>query len=173
MMIKMDLVEIGNIPGRNKKALTYSHSVKARNKFISSLISAIIGILLGLIVGYFQIMNVHAAENMLSEQDWINICYIARVVEAEAGNQCDYGKKLVADTILNRLDSDDFPDTIVDVLQQKNQYADGIIASDETIRIVMDEYVNRTNYDVLYFRTERYHSFAENFHKVGDHYFSM
>ncbi len=170
MRIKMDLVEIGNEPGRNEKALNYSFSIKERNKFVSNLISIIIGIIIGLIVGYFQIMNVYAAD--LSNSDWVKICQIARVVEAEAGNQCDYGKKLVADTILNRLDSGEFPDTVEEVINQDNQYADGILASDETIRIVLEEYQNRTNYEVLYFRTEQYHSFAEKFHKIGDHYFS-
>lgn len=165
MRIKMDLVEIGNIPGTNQR-----RSVKKRSKFVSDLISIIIGIIIGLIVGYFQIMNVHATD--LSNSEWIEICQIARVVEAEAGNQCDYGKKLVADTILNRLDSGEFPDTVYEVINQSNQYADGIMASDETIRIVLEEYQNRTNYDVLYFRTEKYHSFAEKFHKIGDHYFS-
>lgn len=37
---------------------------------------------------------------------------LAQLVEAEAGTQGFYGKQLVADVVLNRVDSDIFPDTI-------------------------------------------------------------
>ena len=43
---------------------------------------------------------------------------LALCVEAEAGDQGLYGKKLVADVVLNRVDSPDFPDNITDVILQ-------------------------------------------------------
>lgn len=37
---------------------------------------------------------------------------IAKLVEAEAGNQSELGKRLVIDTVLNRVDHPNFPDTV-------------------------------------------------------------
>ena len=48
--------------------------------------------------------------------------YLACLVEAEAGNQDELGKRLVVDVVLNRLDSNEFPDNIYDVINQKNQF---------------------------------------------------
>lgn len=46
---------------------------------------------------------------------------LLRIVEAEAGNEDETGKLLVANVVLNRVSNDKFPDTIEDViLQQKN-----------------------------------------------------
>lgn len=45
------------------------------------------------------------------------------LVHAEAGNQDITGKRLVADVVFNRIRSDKFPDTIHDVINQKNQFS--------------------------------------------------
>ena len=47
-----------------------------------------------------------------------SIDLLAKCVEAEAGNQGLYGKQLVVDVILNRVDSDSFPNTIEEVIKQ-------------------------------------------------------
>lgn len=47
---------------------------------------------------------------------------LAQLVEAEAGNQPFEGKCLVVDTILNRVESDDFPDTITEVIFQPGAF---------------------------------------------------
>lgn len=44
---------------------------------------------------------------------------LLRIVEAEAGCEDDTGKLIVANVILNRVDSDRFPDTVHDVVYQK------------------------------------------------------
>ena len=44
---------------------------------------------------------------------------IAQLVQAEAGNQDLKGKRLVADVVLNRVDSEKFPNTIEEVIFQK------------------------------------------------------
>ena len=43
---------------------------------------------------------------------------LAEVVYLEAGNQCAEGQQAVAEVILNRVISPDFPDTVYDVLHQ-------------------------------------------------------
>ena len=48
---------------------------------------------------------------------------LAQLVEAEAGNQSFEGKCLVVDVVLNRVESDEFPDNIHDVIFQKGQFS--------------------------------------------------
>ena len=108
--------------------------------------------------------------------------YLACCVEAEAGNQSELGKRLVCDTVLNRFDSGKY-ETIYDVINEKHngvyQYSvvgDGSIfkvaPTEETYRIVAEEVENRTNMEVLYFRTKHYHTFGTPLFKEDDHYFS-
>lgn len=47
---------------------------------------------------------------------------MAQLVWHEAGNQDMVGKMLVADTVLNRMESDRFPNTVEEVIFQKGQY---------------------------------------------------
>lgn len=44
-----------------------------------------------------------------------------RIVEAEAGTEDEEGKLLVANVVLNRMDSEAFPDTVTDVVFQRAQ----------------------------------------------------
>lgn len=98
---------------------------------------------------------------------------IASITTAEAINQCEKGQRFVIDTVLNRVDDEKFPNTIDGVINQKNQYSKGRpIPSSEMISLVREEVENRSNYDIIYFRTTRYHSFGTPVEKVGDHYFS-
>lgn len=53
-----------------------------------------------------------------TEEDYHVLCTI---VEAEAGDQDDIGKILVANVILNRVRDDKFPDNITDVVFQKSK----------------------------------------------------
>ena len=47
---------------------------------------------------------------------------LALLTMAEAEGECEYGQRLVIDTVLNRVDHPNFPNTIYDVVYQKNQY---------------------------------------------------
>ena len=46
---------------------------------------------------------------------------LLRIVEAEAGGEDQDGKLLVANVVLNRVNSDVFPDSVVEVVMQKEQ----------------------------------------------------
>ena len=59
-------------------------------------------------------------KQILPDED---IDLIALVTMAEAENQCDEGKRLVIDTILNRVDSSYFPNTVHEVIYQKSQFS--------------------------------------------------
>ena len=112
-------------------------------------------------------------------EDEINM--IAMIVIAEAEGESETGKRLVVDTVLNRMLSSDFPDTIESVIYQNNAFSP--IKSgraekcknkitDEIIKLVRSEIVKRTNTEVLYFRTNNYSKYGTPLFKEGNHYFS-
>ena len=108
--------------------------------------------------------------------DSINL--IALCTEAEAGNQDLEGKRLVVDVILNRVDDPDFPNTVREVITQRNQFetwSNGAInrvkPSESTIEAVNLELESRLNYEILYFTAGGYGKYGTHWRKVGDHYF--
>ena len=120
-----------------------------------------------------------AAEPEVPSVSQEEIELIALCVMAEAEGECEYGQRLVIDVILNRVDDPHFPDTICDVIYQKNQFAgmygDRITrcyVKDELVQLVREELENRTDYDVVFFRTGHYHSYGVPMFQVGAHYFS-
>ena len=68
---------------------------------------------------------------------------LALCAMAEAEGECEHGQRLVIDSVLNRVDDPHFPDTISDVIWQKNQYA-GMYGDRITRCYVMDELVKLT-----------------------------
>lgn len=104
---------------------------------------------------------------------------IALVTMAEAEGECEYGQRLVIDTILNRVDDPHFPDTVHEVVYQKNQFSsmwngrvDRCYVKAELVELVKEELRNRTNYEVVFFRTERYSDYGVPMFQVEHHYFS-
>lgn len=104
---------------------------------------------------------------------------LALVAMAEAEGESEEGQRLVIDVVLNRVDDPHFPDTIYDVIYQPNQfcgmYGDRIArcyVKDELVQLAREEVANRTNYDVIFFRTQHYHSYGVPMFQVGAHYFS-
>lgn len=109
-------------------------------------------------------------ETNLSTDDKI---LLAGLVHAEAGNQDEIGKRLVADVVLNRVDSDRFPDTLAGVIMQEGQFvepADNY--TDADMLAVEKELEARLDGDVLYFRTKEYHKHGTPLYQHGAHYFS-
>lgn len=104
---------------------------------------------------------------------------IALVATAESGGESELGQRLVIDTILNRKDHEHFPNTINGVIYQKNAFSPVenktlkyFEVTDEMRKLVKEEIKSRTNTEVLFFRTKRYHRYGEPVRKVGGHHFS-
>lgn len=98
---------------------------------------------------------------------------IAKVVKAEAMTECEEGRRLVIDTILNRVESESFPNSVEKVIFQLNQYAvPSKEVDDDILLLVMEEESSRLNDEVIFFRTKKYPSYGEPLFQVERHYFS-
>lgn len=105
--------------------------------------------------------------------------FIATVTMAEAENQSEKCKRLVIDTILNRLDSSEFPDTVHDVIYAKNQFEvmvngryERCYAKKSIIKLVKEELLDRTNTQVVYFNSIGYNNWSQPILQDGAMYFS-
>ena len=104
---------------------------------------------------------------------------LALVTIAEAEGESEEGKRLVIDTILNRVDSDIFPDTIYDVVYQSGQFssmwngrASRVCVTEEVRELVREEIMIRSNRDVIYFTAGKYGQYGTPLFQVGNHYFA-
>lgn len=115
-------------------------------------------------------------EPLMSNED---IELIALVTMAEAEGECEDGKRLVIDTILNRVDSEHFPDTVYEVVYQPSQFSsmwndrvDRCEVRNDICELVREELEERTNYDVVFFTAGQYSNYGIPLFQVGNHYFS-
>ena len=104
---------------------------------------------------------------------------LALITMAEAEGESDKGKRLVIDTILNRVDHARFPDSVRDVIYQPGQFealwngrSSRCYVKDDIRNLVLEELETRTNSDVIFFRTGKYSDYGSPLFKVGNHYFS-
>lgn len=97
---------------------------------------------------------------------------IARVVMSEAAYEDMIGKRLVVDTILNRVDSPAFPDSVYGVVYQDNQFYKAYTYSTECMDAVELECYERLDYDVLWFAADGYLPYGTKAYQHGGHYFS-
>lgn len=123
-------------------------------------------------------------EELEEELFYDSLELLACCVEAEAGNQDLYGKRLVVDVVLNRVDSPDFPDTIEEVILQRGSngvYQFSVVGNgriyqmepaEETYEAIRLELESRTNTEILFFTAEGYIPYGKPWAKVWDHYFS-
>lgn len=116
------------------------------------------------------------SEEILSREE---IELIALVTMAEAEAEPVEGQRLVIDTILNRVDSPYFPNTVYDVVYQPHQFTsmtngrvDRCYIRDDLVDLVREELDDRYNSEVVFFRTTRYSDYGTPMFQVGDHYFS-
>lgn len=134
---------------------------------------------------YFAPSPLPEADPTPPAEEWVcpltdeEVELLALLTMAEAEAESEYGQRLVIDSVLNRMDSEHFPDTVHDVVYQKNQYssmtgerAARCWVKEELCELVRSELKERTDYDVVFFRTERYHSYGTPLFQVGAHYFS-
>jgi hypothetical protein len=129
----------------------------------------ITGIAIGIIISLLFAVKVIAAPVIDEEM-------ITRTVELEAGNQSLEGKRMVAAVIINRVESETFPDTTEAVLSQDGQFSTyrNLKIANPTWQdrlAVRMELESRSNTEVMFFRAGRY-GCGEPLMKVGDHYFS-
>lgn len=120
--------------------------------------------------------DLKSTDDLLSDKD---IALIALVTMAEAEGECEEGKRLVIDTILNRMDSEHFPDTPYDVIYQANQFSsmwNGRVEScevrEDICQLVREEMESRLNHDVIFFNAGRYSAYGVPMFQVENHYFS-
>lgn len=109
----------------------------------------------------------------------VEIDLMALVTMAEAEGEPEYGKRLVIDTILNRVDSEHFPDTIKEVIYQPHQFTsmhngrvDRCYVDDNIRKLVLEEIDKRTNGEVMFFHANRYGKYGKPMLQVENHYFS-
>lgn len=62
-------------------------------------------------------------EDADSYYDSETLYWLSHIIYAESGNQCLEGKLAVGNVVMNRVAHPDFPDTIYEVLFQKNQFS--------------------------------------------------
>ena len=105
--------------------------------------------------------------------------YLAKCTMAEAGNQDEVGKRLVIDCILNRLNDENFPNSIVDIINYPGQFevvSNGsinvIVPTPDIYTLIEEELISPYNTEVLYFRTSHFHTFGTPLFQWGAHYFS-
>lgn len=106
---------------------------------------------------------------------------IALVTMAEAEGEPEEGKRLVIDTILNRVEheSPEFPDTVYDVVYKPHQFdamwngrVDRCEVREDICQLVREELVSRTNSEVIFFRRDYYSKYGTPLFQVGNHCFS-
>lgn len=115
-------------------------------------------------------------EGALTEEE---VELIALLTMAEAEDECETGKRLVIDVVLNRIDAEEFPDNAFGVIFEPYQFpsmtngrADECEIDDDICRLVREEEKDRLNSECLYFNSDGYFSWAKPLFKVQGHYFS-
>ena len=102
---------------------------------------------------------------------------LAKIVWVEARGECDEGKQAVVEVIFNRIISDDFPNTLVEVLCQDKQFSSWEIKDTATpgddiynaIYAVINGETDILSEDVIFFARI---PLTKNIYKViGNHYF--
>lgn len=102
---------------------------------------------------------------------------LARLVFLEARNQSFLGQKAVVEVVFNRVLSDEFPNSIDEVIYQKNQFSPAEYIPTVTPSQIQYDVVNEVlteiypvlNSGVLFFSTEQYNDYL--YEHIGDHYF--
>ena len=104
---------------------------------------------------------------------------IALVTMAEAEGEPEVGKRMVIDTILNRMDSKYFPNTVVGVLYQRNQFScmtngrvDRCEVQEDIVSLVEEELIKRIDYEAVFFTAGDYSIYGVPMYSVSNHYFS-
>lgn len=79
-----------------------------------------------------EVVEANEEEIVLSDKEY-NV--LLRIVQAESGGCDEMGQILVANVILNRVESDEFPDTVSEVVYQKRQFSPVMDGSINTCKV--------------------------------------
>lgn len=117
-------------------------------------------------------------EDIVLTEDEMNLLYTT--VYCEAGNQGHEAQVMVALVILNRLNSDKYPDTLREVIYQRSQFSVTLWPDFESrgwtssVKDAVDYALIRNDYprDMYYFRADYYHSFGVPYTYKAETYFS-
>lgn len=112
-----------------------------------------------------EVHTIEKNESLYSDEE---IDLLTLVMLAEAEGESEEGKRLVVDTILNRVDSEHFPDSISEVIYQKNQFSsmwngrkNQVTITDEARALVCDELEEHDNTEVIFFTAGNYGRYGE------------
>lgn len=94
----------------------------------------IVNLLIGIYISLFSEYSPKMQEELIQREETIKETYsvteedlenLVMVTYAESRGESDLGKRLVIDTVLNRVESIGFEDQITDVIYEPNQYLYG------------------------------------------------
>lgn len=117
-----------------------------------------------------------------NEPDFIlsneEIDMLAILTMAEAEGESELGQRLVIDTVLNRMNSLYFPESVKEVIYQSGQFTcirngrfNRCYVKQEIKDLVIQELDSRTNSDVAFFTANHYGNYGSPLFKEGHHYF--
>lgn len=132
---------------------------------------------LKMVMDNLELVDEEPIEECKLTQDEINL--ISRVTMAEAEDEPWEGKIYVIDTILNRVDSKKFPNTVNGVIYQTSQFTsmwngryNRCSINHDLDNIIKEEYKSRSNSDIIFFTADQYGQYGKPSFRVGNHYFS-
>lgn len=103
-----------------------------------------------------------------------DIALMERVVMSEASILRNDAKQAVAQTIINRVRSDDYPNTVAEVIE--GQYSTAFNGEPGEAEKLAVKYAIECQdafpIDMFWFRSDYYHPFGEHYVKIQNHYFS-
>lgn len=104
-----------------------------------------------------------------------DIDLMARVVMSESSILPSDAKQAIAQTIVNRVKSDKFPNTVKEVVYQENQYSTADNGTPNyDCYFAVESALLYTGFpeDMYYFRADKPHDFAYFYCKIGNTYFN-
>ena len=128
-------------------------------------------------IGNISVETVTTTQPIEISSDDIDL--IALVTMAEAEGESEDGKRLVIDTILNRVEHAHYPDRVSEVVYQPNQFTsmwngrvERCSITDEIRELVKEELQERKDHEVIFFTAGEYGRYGTPMFQVGNHYFS-
>ena len=106
---------------QNRLASVPARDLKLDERLLATKEASTMGIMGSAISGQriVEVQTVERSGRYRADKEELEI--LERIVEAEAGNQDAEGKLLIANVILNRVESEKFPDTVKEVVLQKEK----------------------------------------------------